>query len=204
MEKHEKNTPCVLPDEDILNLYFDRNENAIGETDKKYRRYLYTIAYNIIHNNMDCEECLNDTYLSAWYKIPPTRPRIFKIFLSKITRDSAIDKYRKATAEKRIPSEMTVALEEIDECFSFTSSAEEEFMTKQIILFLNEYLRSLDKRKLSIFVCRYYYADSIKDISKMFGVSENTVFRILASVREGIRKKLSEMGYEYEQEKQQS
>ena len=198
MEKHDKDAAKVLADEDIVALYFDRNESAIDETDKKYGKYLYTIAYNIIHDNMDCEECLDDTYISTWNRIPPTRPKILKVFLSKIMRDVAVDRYRKDSAKKRVPSELTVSLEEISECFSFTSSAEEEFLVRQVSIVLNGYLRTLDKRKLCIFICRYYYADSVKDIAKMFRVSETTVFRDLAAVREGIKEKLLEMGYSYE------
>ncbi len=198
MEKHDKDAAKVLADEDIVALYFDRNESAIDETDKKYGKYLYTIAYNIIHDSMDCEECLDDTYLSTWNRIPPTRPKILKVFLSKIMRDVAVDRYRKDSAKKRVPSELTVSLEEVSECFSFTSSAEEEFLVRQVSIVLNGYLRTLDKRKLCIFICRYYYADSVKDIAKMFRVSETTVFRDLAAVREGIKEKLSEMGYSYE------
>ena len=198
MEKHDKDAAKVLADEDIVALYFDRNESAIDETDKKYGKYLYTIAYNIIHDNMDCEECLDDTYISTWNRIPPTRPKILKVFLSKIMRDVAVDRYRKDSAKKRVPSELTVSLEEISECFSFTSSAEEEFLVRQVSIVLNGYLRTLDKRKLCIFICRYYYADCVKDIAKMFRVSETTVFRDLAAVREGIKEKLLEMGYSYE------
>ena len=198
MEKHDKDAAKVLADEDIGALYFDINESAIDETDKKYGKYLYTIAYNIIHDSMDCEECLDDTYISTWNRIPPTRPKILKVFLSKIMRDVAVDRYRKDSAKKRVPSELTVSLEEISECFSFTSSAEEEFLVRQVSIVLNGYLRTLDKRKLCIFICRYYYADSVKDIAKMFRVSETTVFRDLAAVREGIKEKLLEMGYSYE------
>ena len=115
MEKHDKDAAKVLADEDIVALYFDRNESAIDETDKKYGKYLYTIAYNIIHDSMDCEECLDDTYLSTWNRIPPTRPKILKVFLSKIMRDVAVDRYRKDSAKKRVPSELTVSLEECDE-----------------------------------------------------------------------------------------
>lgn len=199
MEDNDKkeNTNTMI-DEDIVELYWGRDERAIGETDKKYGKYLYTIAYNIVHDNMDCEECLNDTYLSTWNKIPPTRPKIFKIFLSKIMRDVAVDKYRKSTAEKRIPSEMTVSLDELGECLSFSTSAEEEFMVRQVSTVLNNYLRSLDRRKMCIFICRYYYADSIASIAKMFKVSESTVFRDLAGIRAGLKEKLLEMGYKYE------
>lgn len=199
METIDKNKKtALLTDEDIVELYWSRNESAISETDKKYGKYLYTIAYNIVHNGMDCEECVNDTYLGTWNRIPPTRPSALRIFLSKIVRDVAVDRYRKMNAEKRVPSEITVSLEELNDCMSFTSSAEEEFLVKQVGKALSEYLRELDRRKVCIFICRYYYADSISSIAKMFKVSESTVFRDLAEIRAGLKAKLLEMGYQYE------
>jgi len=147
---------------------------------------------------MDSEECVNDTYLSTWNKIPPTRPNLLKVFLSKITRDTAIDKYRKLSADKRVSSELTVSLDELDDCLKFSESAEDEFIVRQVSTVLNNYLHTLDKRKLCVFICRYYYADSIANIAKIFSTSERTVMRDLASIRAGLKKKLSEMGYQYE------
>ena len=92
-----------LPDPEIIELYWARDERAIDETDKKYRQYLHRIAYNIVHDDLDCEECLNDTYLGTWNRIPPTRPNAFQLFLSKIMRNIAIDRYRKNSAKKNIP-----------------------------------------------------------------------------------------------------
>lgn len=83
----------ALPDEAIIDMYWDRNERAIEETDKKYGKYLYTIAYNILHDGLDCEECVNDTYLGTWNRIPPERPNIFQVFLAKIIRNISIDSY---------------------------------------------------------------------------------------------------------------
>lgn len=193
-----KESAKVLDDNDIIELYWCRDEDAITKTDQKYGKYLYTIAYNIVHDNMDSEECINDTYLATWNKIPPTRPKLFKLFLSKITRDLAVDKYRKMSADKRVSSELTVSLEELDDCLQFSESAEDEFIVRQISSVLNSYLRSLDKRKLCVFICRYYYADSIASIARMFGTSERTILRDLASIREGLKQRLAEMGYRYE------
>ena len=105
----------IVDDEEIIELYWKRDEQAISQTDKKYRRYLFTIAYNILHDNMDCDECLNDTYLKTWNKIPPTRPRILQLFLSKITRDVSVDKYRENNLTRKIPSELMLSLDELDE-----------------------------------------------------------------------------------------
>ena len=193
-----KESTKVLDDNDIIELYWCRDEDAITKTDQKYGKYLYTIAYNIVHDNMDCEECLNDTYLATWNKIPPTRPKLLKLFLSKISRDLAVDKYRKMSADKRVSSELTVSLEELDDCMQFSESAENEFVVRQIGCVLNNYLRTLDKRKVCVFICRYYYADSIAGIAKMFGTSERTILRDLASIRAGLKERLAEMGYQYE------
>lgn len=185
-----------LADEEIIELYWNRNETAITETDKKYGKYLYTIAYNIIHDNLDCEECLNDTYFGVWNRIPPTRPSIFHVFLSRITRNIAVDKYRKASAGKRIQSELVTSLEELDECIASDSgSVEEELAVKELASLLSSFIRGLDERAEFIFVCRYYYADKISSIAKMLGISENTVFRELADIRRSLKAYLTREGY---------
>ena len=196
MEKnHNINTENTLPDEKIIELYWNRDEKAIAETDKKYRNYLYSIAYNIVNDRLDTEECLNDTYLGTWERIPPARPNIFKVFLSKIVRDIAISRYRKNSAQKRIPSEMKVTLNELDECLATNPSAEEDYLTAKVIEIINAYLKTISRRKELIFVCRYYYADKISNIAKMLGVSENTVFRDLAEIRTDIKELLKKEGY---------
>ena len=195
MKKETKSTvQQVLEDERIIELFWSRDEDAINQTDIKYRYYLCAIAYNIIHDEQDCEECLNDTYLSAWNKIPPTKPRAFQVFLSKIMRNTAVDRYRKNSAAKRVPSEITSALDELDECLPDTSTVESELITKQISEVLNQYLKSLNRRQILTFVCRYYYGDSIKDIALMLKVSENTVLRELARIRQGLKSMLEEEG----------
>ena len=185
----------VMADEEIIDLYWNRDENAINETDKKYGTYLFKLANNIVYDKMDCEECVNDTYLGTWNRIPPTRPNIFKVFLSKIVRNIAISRYRKISAQKRVPSEMRVTLNELDECLVVNPSAEEEYLTAKVIEIINSYLRTVSRRKELIFVCRYYYSDKIVNISKMLGVSENTVYRDLAEIRNDIKELLKKEGY---------
>jgi RNA polymerase sigma-70 factor (ECF subfamily) len=191
----KKLNQSIMPDKDIIELYWKRDERAITETDNKYHRYLYSIARNILSDNQDCEESLNDTYFTTWNKIPPSKPTIFQSFLSKITRDISIDKYRKNSAEKRIPSEITVSLDELDDCLAFEASAEESFIANQLSVILNSYLRGLSQREAFIFVSRYYYADSIESISKMLKISESTVFRDLTKIRQGLREKIEAVGY---------
>ena len=191
----EKNTRSPMEDKDIVELYWQREEKAIDETDYKYRRYLYTIAYNVLFDNLDCEECLNDTYLGTWNSIPPAKPTLLQSFLSKIMRNIALDRYRKNTAQKRIPSELTMSLEELDAYMPSADSVEEEYLVKEVSRLLNGYLHGLDERSEFVFICRYYCADRISTIANLLNVSENTVFRDLTSIREGLRELLKKEGF---------
>ena len=183
-----------LPDEAIVELYWKRDERAIEETDRKYRGYLYTIAYNIIHDEPDCEECLNDTYFGTWERIPPIRPHVLSAFLAKIMRNVAVSRYRRNTATKRVPSELLTSLEELDECVGRTP--DDELALAELARVLSDFLRSLPRRDEFVFVCRYYYSDRIGEIARMLGLSENTVLRDLARIRGALRRRLEEEGYE--------
>lgn len=190
-DKDEK----ILSDARIIDLYWSRDESAIDETDKKYGRYLYTIAYNIVHDEMDSEECLNDTYLDSWNKIPPTRPEVLGGFLSKIIRNIAVDKFRKKTAQKRIPANYTVPLSELEECLSDELCVDEDRAVEEIGRILNDWISTLSKRREIIFVCRYYYSDSVASIAEMMKLSESTVFRELATMRQELKEAIEKEGY---------
>lgn len=195
MESSKNINSEYLSDEKIVELYWQREEKAIEYTDEKYGRYLYTIAYNIVHNRPDCEECLNDTYLGTWNCIPPTRPKSFQAFISKIMRNVAVIKFRKNNADKRIPSSMIVSLEEIDDCIAYNPSVEEEYAVKELSRILNKYLRGLSDRDVAIFISRYYYADTLAELAEMLCVSERTVSRILLKLRQNLKTFLEEEGY---------
>lgn len=185
----------MIDDETIIELYWQRDESAITATDRKYGKYLYIITYNILRDSMDCEECLNDTYLCTWNRIPPTRPTALQTFLSKIARDAAVDKHRRRHASKRVPSELISSLDELDECMSGGMTPEDEIVIKEASKILSAYLRTLSRREEFVFICRYYYADSISSIADMLNVSENTIFRDLAKIRKGLREKFVEEGF---------
>ena len=189
-DENFNNGTKLLSDEAIIELYWRRDEKAIKETDVKYGKYLYSIAYNIVHDTLDCEECLNDTYLGTWNRIPPARPNAFQIFLSKIMRNVAVDKFRKKTADKRIPSELIVSLNEIEDSIPAENSVE----MMEIARILNEYVRSLSDIASFIFVCRYYYSDSVDKIAKMLKYSPSTVYRELAKIRNGLRERFEKEG----------
>lgn len=197
-QSNDKNKSFMLSDDQIIELYWQREEKAISETENKYGKYLYTIAYNIVHNRSDCEECLNDTYLGTWNSIPPAKPCAFRAFLSRIMRNIAVDKYRKASASRRIPSELVVSMEELDECMICDNSYDEEQAVADIVRVLNEYLRNASDRDSLVFICRYYYSDKISQIARMLKVSERTIQRELARIREELRERLAKEGIYHE------
>lgn len=196
MKKYMTKDPhATLSDDIIIELYFGRSEQAIIETDKKYKNYLLTIAYNILHDSLDCEECLNDTYLGIWHAIPPERPTVFQAFISRIMRNTALSRYKRNNADKRVPTELTVSLSELGDSLPSVSSTEDDYFVGEVSKVISEYLRSLPERSAFIFVCRYYCSDKVADIAKMLHIGERTVFRELTSIREGLEEKLKKEGY---------
>ena len=183
-----------MDDNVILDLYWERSENAIAETAKKYGAYCYTIANNILSNQQDSEESVNDTYLAAWNTIPPRRPSFLKAFLAKMTRHISIDRWRKRSAQKRGGGEMLLALEELEECAD-TQNVENELTKKELTRILNVFLSSLPETERNVFLCRYWYLDSIQTISEVSGFSQSKVTSMLHRLRGKLRKKLSQEGY---------
>lgn len=196
MSEKNNETKIMMTDEEIVDLYWNREEKAIHETDKKYGRYLYKIAYNIVHDQLDCEECLNDTYLGTWNRIPPTRPHQFQVFISKIMRNIAINRFKSNHASKRIPSEFTVSLDELDACLPASLSLQDEITLQEIARILNDYLEGLSRKEQLLFVCRYYYSDRVSEIARMLETNDRAIYRALSSIREGLKAKLEKEGYQ--------
>ncbi len=185
-----------MEDKNIINLYWQRNQDAITETASKYGSYCKFIAKNILFNDEDAEECVNDTYLNAWNSIPPQKPRILSTYLGKITRHLSFDKYRHNNALKRGNGEIPLILDELEECVSGIESIENNFDKKQIIEEINIFLNSLKPQKRDIFLCRYWYAMPIRDISKQFKITENNVSIALKRTRDNLKSYLTERGYD--------
>lgn len=184
----------LLSDESIVALYWERDEAAIRETDRKYHGYLRTVAWNIVKDESDCEECLNDTYLRTWNAIPPQRPQSLQAFLTKIVRGIAIDRYRANRRQKRVPSECTVSLSELAETLCGTDSIEAEYEATVVGQVISDYLRELPERDMSLFVSRYFCSDSLSAIAGRMGMSESGVKKALLRLREGLRIKLEQEG----------
>lgn len=183
-----------MEDLGIVELFFDRSEQAIVETDKKYGGYCYAIAYNILSSREDSEECVSDTYLTAWNTIPPRKPNALNAFLGKITRHISIDRWRKRSAQKRGGGEMILALDELGECVD-TQGLEAKISQRELARMLNRFLTSLPETERNVFLCRYWYLDSIEAIVKITGFSRSKVTSMLHRTRGKLRKKLSQEGY---------
>lgn len=184
-----------MKDEEIINLYWTRSENAISETDKKYGKYCNYIAYNILQNKEDSKECVNDTFLNTWNTIPPKKPTILKAFLGKITRNLAINQYEKKKTKKR-GGTIELVLEELEECISDNCSIENEIEYRELVNYINEFLEILPKDKRKIFLERYWYLSSIKDISSKNKLTESNVKTILLRIRNQLKDFLKERGVE--------
>ena len=184
-----------MDDKSIVDLYFSRNQDAITQTDKKYGRYCYSIAYNILTNKQDAEESVSDTYMTAWSTIPPRRPSVLSTFLGKITRHIAIDRWRERSASKRGGGEVTLALEELEECIAGHQNLEMEFERKELLRAYVKFLDTLPVTERRVFLCRYWYVDSIDSISEKFGFSQSKVKTMLYRTRKKLRKALWEEGF---------
>ena len=185
----------VMSDEKIVDLYWQRDERAIKETDIKYKKFLLSIAYNILWDTCDSEECLSDTYIGAWNSIPPSRPIILQSFLATIMRRSAINRFNANKRQKRIVSEFTLSLSEIEDFIADESDMSAEIESKELAKSISNFVRSLTDRKMYIFVSRYYIADSIARISDELGCSVSTVKREIEDIKNGLRKHLEGEGY---------
>lgn len=182
-----------MEDSQIVSLYWDRDERAISETDKKYSKYLQTIAYNILADREDASESVNDTYLAAWKSIPPHRPAVLSTYLGKITRRISIDCFRKRNAQKR-GSEYALSLEELGECIG-KNSTEETVNVQALAETIGQYLSTVSQEARRVFIGRYYYLDPVKEIARYCHISESKVKMLLLRTRQGLWAHLQKEGF---------
>lgn len=185
-----------MDDEKIVQLYFDRNEKAIEETANKYGRYCTSIATNILGNLQDAEECVNDTYLQAWNSIPPHRPTALSTFLGKIVRNLSFNRYKHNTRDKRGGGEIPLVLDELAECVSDRDDVPHGYAMKELVSAINDFLDTLPETKRNVFVCRYWFTDSIADIAKRYGMERATVSMMLSRTRTQLHNYLTKQGYD--------
>lgn len=180
-----------MDDEKIIELFFNRSEQAIEEVDKKYGKTCHNISYNILHNKLDAEECVNDAYLGAWNVIPPARPNPLLTYLCKIVRNLSLKRYEFNTAIKR-NSTYDVAMEELESCLSSPETIESEIALKELTHIIENFLDSLSTENRVIFLRRYWFSDTYSDIAARVGMTEKNVSVRLTRIREKLRNYLTE------------
>ena len=185
-----------LDDEKIVELYWKREEKAISETDRKYRHYLYTVAFNILHNELDCEECLNDTWMKTWTSIPPQRPVILSAYLGTITRNLSLNRLRTATAQKRNAGSLERSYEELQESIPDGCSAEAQVNLRELGRSIDCFLRSLPQRDCCVFLRRYWYMDTNLQIARRYHMTEGSVKANLHRTRKKLKAYLAQEGHD--------
>lgn len=185
-----------MDDNGIIQLYWDRNDQAIKATSEKYGHYCKTIAKNILNNEEDAEECVNDTYLNAWNSMPTHWPEQLGTFLGKITRNLSFNKYKYNHTEKRGGGEITLILDELSDCVSDTDNVEQILDRQELKKAINLFIRSLSTEKRNMFVRRYWYADSVSEIAKDYGMLQGSVSKMLERTRKQLKAYLTERGFE--------
>lgn len=184
-----------MEDQAILDLYFARNEQAITETDRKYGGYCYSIANRILSSNEDTEETVSDTYWQAWNSIPPQRPNFLKLFLAKITRNLALNRWQKQSAAKRGGGEVELVLEELAGCIPGNEQVDNQLNAKELAQAIRLFLDSLPTRDQDIFLQRYFYFDDAEVIAARYGIKRTNVNLILSRTRSKLKTYLAQEGY---------
>ena len=182
-----------MDDRVIVQMFLDRNEDAIAEAKRRYGDYITYIAGNVLHDRQDAEECLNDVLYAAWESIPPQEPNNLRTYLGKLTRETAIDRWRTKNRKKRVRSDVTVPLDEIGEMVSggdLGAALEEKELAREI----SRFLRQLDETKRRVFIRRYWYYDSVKSICVRYGFGKSRVFMMLKRTRKDLVEYLKERG----------
>ena len=189
------NETTAMNDAQIVELYWQRDEQAIKQTDIKYKRFLLSIAYNILNDARDSEECLNDAYIGAWNAIPPARPTSLQAFLATFMRRTAIDCYKARKRQKRIASELTVSLSEVEDFIADDDDMYSKIDAKELGQVISDFVRSLSDRRMYIFMSRYYTARPIKEIARLLNCSESTVNKEITVIKRDLKAKLEKEGY---------
>lgn len=184
-----------MEDSRIIDLFYERSEQAIVELSKKYGAVCNRVAGNILRNSLDAEECVNDAYLGAWNTIPPRRPEPLLTYICQIVRNLSITKYHANTAVKR-NSFYDAALDELEECLASMETVETEAAARELSELLDRFLETLDRENRIMFVRRYWYSDSVSSIAEAFHMSSNSVSARLSRIRRKLKKFLQKEGYE--------
>ena len=182
-----------VDDKQIIELYFERNEQAIKETETKYGAFCHRIAMNILGIHEDAEECVNDTYYSVWKQIPPTVPEVFKVYLGRITRNLSISRFRAMRAKKRYSS-MEIMLSELNDCVPSSSNVEQTIEVMQLSDYISEWIDSLPEEDCALFVRRYWFGDEVQELAKKCGITAAKMAQRMLRLRKSLKAALEQKG----------
>nr|WP_300663560.1 sigma-70 family RNA polymerase sigma factor [uncultured Acetatifactor sp.] len=181
----------MMEDEKIIEMFFERSEQSIRELDIKYGKVCRKLSYNIVNSRQDAEECVNDAYLGAWNAIPPVKPDPLLTYICKIVRNISLKIYYKKEAAKR-NSAYTIVLEEIKACIAGPDTVEAEIEAKELARIIESFLDTLTAENRVIFMRRYWFSDSCKDIAGFVGLSEKNISVRLTRIRQKMKSYLAE------------
>ena len=176
-----------MEDQEIIDLYWVRDQRAITETSEKYGVFLRSIAWNVLRSHDDADECVNDTYLRTWNAIPPARPTAFRSWLGRITRNLSLDRWKQAKAAKRGGDGMELLLGELDACVPAPHGMEKAMEDREIAALISVFLRALPAETRVIFLRRYWYGDSVAEIAKKLSCTQGKVKSSLFRTRNSLR-----------------
>ena len=180
-----------MDDEKIIEMFFERSEQGIRELDRKYGKICHSLSYRIVNNRQDAEECVNDAYFGAWNAIPPVRPDPLLSYIMKIVRNISLKIYWKKEAAKR-SSRYTIALEEIENCIADQKTVEDEIKARELVRMIENFLDTLTLENRVIFMRRYWFFDSYRDIAEIVGLSEKNISVRLTRIRRKMKQYLIE------------
>ena len=183
-----------MEDAKIVDLYWRRDERAIPETESRFGAYCQTVAYNILADDQDAEECVNDTWLGAWNSMPTNRPSVLAPYLAKLTRWISLSRLRERKSLKRGGGELSLALDELTEAVPSEQDVERELERKELQAFLRRFVRGLDETEAQVFLARYWYIASVAEIAEKFGFRESKVSSMLYRTRKKLLRRLKEEG----------
>ena len=184
-----------MEDKEIVELFWKRTDTAISAVDKKYHSYCQHIAYHILGNKEDAEECVNDTWLKVWRAIPPQKPNHLSAFLGKIVRNTALNCLRDKNRKCRGSGQLDLVLEELEECTAHVQPVEQEILEQELSKAINHFLSTLPELERNIFVCRYWYLDSISEIASCTKFGEGKIKSMLFRIRKKLKRYLEQEGY---------
>ena len=188
----EMTQPAFLSDGEIIDLFWNRSDSAIPETERKYGKYLFSVAENLLSDPKECEACKDETYLRVWNAIPPERPAVFSSYLSRLVRHAALDRFRGREGKEKAQSSLNLSLVELSETISDGNTVSHSFESRELGRAINDFVAGLPTLRRVLFVSRYFYGKTVEEIAATYSIPPPSVYRILSQIRGKLKIYLTE------------